>query len=273
MALLLLSLRSNRGHYIFRQNKIFLALPGLLNAFITHKSLGWIYIFCLELFARYHPTSSVRDYENGTEYTKSHLESLVQGSDHGVTLNNKDSLILANEDQVKQMKEELTRTYANDDLSSEKPYKEEQLIQLFDSLEPLDSNLMLKKQFDGFVVPCSPHQVLNLVFPSNQGKLKDLKWGKVFFSRHESEPIVLNYKKKYYFSLPGSGTTSLIDIKFRDKLSAAMQYQIVPVTDHFRILREKSSEGGLMLLGMYMMKEKLGGFFVLREDCESVLFS
>lgn len=274
IAALLLSLRNSRGHFVYRNKKMFLALPELLNAMAAH-SLGWMYIFAQELYTRYHPTSSIRNYESDREYSYENMfiEDASSG-DISKALNNKDILCLGDKSSIEVIKKELIETYGQEEIINETKYKECQLVQVFDSLPTIDSESILAKQYDGFVVPCETKQVLNLIFPeNNKGKLKDLKWGKVFYSKHLVEPVVLNYKKQYYFSVPGSGTTSILDLKFRGEVSAAMAYQTVPIIDYFRCIQPSTETQPCLLLGMYMLREKLGGFFILREDKDSVLFS
>jgi hypothetical protein len=95
-----------------------------------------------------------------------------------------------------------------------------------------------------------------------------VEWGKRFFTPYRGDPLIFICWRKIVFPVPMWGSVSLPEIHFRGKSGAAMTYDHQPWKDHFRVLDDGASSGRRMLLGNWMVREKMGGWFTLEEKPE-----
>ena len=99
-------------------------------------------------------------------------------------------------------------------------------------------------------------------------RLVGVEWGKRFFTPYRGDPLIFICWKKIVFPVPMWGSVSLPEISFRGKAGATMTYDHQPWKDHFRVLDDGAVSGRRMLLGNWMVREKMGGWFTLEEKPE-----
>lgn len=85
-------------------------------------------------------------------------------------------------------------------------------------------------------------------------------WGKRYFTRHVGDPLVVNWKRRYYFPLPAWGNVSMVNMDFRLQETATMRYDMQPWNDYFAVLAPN------VFLGLWTHREKCGGWFTLTLD-------
>lgn len=95
-----------------------------------------------------------------------------------------------------------------------------------------------------------------------------IQWGKRYFSPYRGDPLIFILWGRIVYPMPLWGNVSLPEIAFRGKCGATMVYDHQPWKDHFRVLDDGRESGRRMLLGNWMSREKLGGWFTLEEAPE-----
>jgi hypothetical protein len=96
-------------------------------------------------------------------------------------------------------------------------------------------------------------------------RLVGIEWGKRFFTPYRGDPLIFICWNRLVFPAPMWGSVSLPEIQFRGRSGATMVYDHQPWKDHFRILDDGKVSGRRMLIGNWMVREKMGGWFTLEE--------
>ncbi|TBF87532.1 DUF4334 domain-containing protein [Rhizobium leguminosarum] len=122
--------------------------------------------------------------------------------------------------------------------------EDEPLLALFDSLQPSSSDDILGKWRGGGFA--TGHWLLSA--------LADMRWhGKWFVSERDVKPLIcFNDDDSLYSNLALNGEASLRMMSFRDRVSASIVYDGVPVFGHLRRIDESTLLGivdGKTLLG------------------------
>lgn len=99
-------------------------------------------------------------------------------------------------------------------------------------------------------------------------RVAGVEWGKRYFTPYRGDPLIFICWNRLVFPVPMWGSVSIPDILFRGKTGAAMTYDHQPWKDHFRVLDDGKVSGRRMLLGNWMVREKMGGWFTLEEKPE-----
>lgn len=92
-----------------------------------------------------------------------------------------------------------------------------------------------------------------------------VEWGKRFFTPYRGDPLIFICWKRIVFPVPMWGSVSLPEILLRGKSGATMAYDHQPWMDHFRGLDDGATSGRRMLLGNWMVRGKMGGWFTLEK--------
>jgi len=149
---------------------------------------------------------------------------------------------------------------------------EEDLIQLFDGLEPAERTEMIGKSFRGHIVRANCF--LDLVDRVLIRPLMFLgfAWNKRYRTQHVGDPLLMSWKDWLFFPLPIWGNVGLTSIIFRGKHQATMNYDHQPWQDYFRVLDNGDETGARVYIGLWTAREKTGGWFTLtvRADVETV---
>lgn len=128
-----------------------------------------------------------------------------------------------------------------------KAYTNEQILPLYDQLDPVDIDFMIGTwkggKFDG-------------------GKLPDpINWyGKRFQSANAVDPLLARKPDGTVYSFDKWGMAMLREVKYRDKVSATLIYNIKPIMDYFRKIDDNT------LLGFGEMSGRPTFFFYLTRD-------
>jgi hypothetical protein len=151
-------------------------------------------------------------------------------------------------------------------------FSEEDLIQLFDTLEPAQRAEMIGKSFRGHIVRANCF--LDLVDRVLVRPLMALgfAWNKRYRTQHIGDPLLMSWKELLFFPFPIWGNVGLTSIIFRGKHQATMNYDHQPWQDFFRVLDSGDETGTRVYLGLWTAREKTGGWFTLtvRNDVDTI---
>lgn len=168
-------------------------------------------------------------------------------------------------ERIKELKDRLL-------CKAEMTFAEEELVQVFDSLEPAQRSDMIGKSYRGHIVRSGCF--LDLVDKVIVAPLKKLgfQWGKRYRTQHIGDPLLMCFRDKYFFPLPLWGNVGLSSIEFRNKHQVTMNYDHQPWQDYFRVLDDGKRTGDAVYLGLWTDREKTGGWFTLtvRRDVETL---
>ncbi len=129
-------------------------------------------------------------------------------------------------------------------MASGEAYTNEQILPLYDLLDPVDIDFMIGTwkggKFDG-------------------GKMPDpINWyGKRFNAVNDAEPLLARKPDGTIYSFDKWGMAQLREIKFRGKVSGSLIYDSKPIMDYFRKIDDNT------LIGFGEMKGKPTFFFYL----------
>lgn len=128
-----------------------------------------------------------------------------------------------------------------------KAYTTEELLPLYDQLDPVDIDFMLGTWKGG---------------KFDAGKSPDpIKWyGKRFNSANDAEPLLARKPDGSIYSFDKWGMAQLREVKFRGKVSASLIYDNKAIMDYFRKIDDNT------LLGLGEMKGNLTFFFYLTRE-------
>lgn len=135
----------------------------------------------------------------------------------------------------------------NEMIASGKAYTNDDILPLFDQLDPVNIDEMIGTWKGG---------------KFDAGKSPDpINWyGKRFNSAYDAEPLLASKPDGTIYSFDKWGMAQLREIKFRDKVSGSLIYNQKPLMDYFRKIDDDT------LLGLGEMKGKLLFFFYLKRD-------
>lgn len=144
------------------------------------------------------------------------------------------------------------------------PLDDDSIWNLFDSLPPPATNEMFGT-WRGKVLRSGSILTIPSVFGETPNRWIGCDWGKRFLTPYKGDPLIWIGWKKLIVPLPVWGNVSMPESSMRGEVGATMVYDHQPWQDHFRILDDGKISGRRMLLGMWMSREKNGGWFTLEE--------
>ncbi|MGW7641395.1 DUF4334 domain-containing protein [Streptomyces decoyicus] len=125
-------------------------------------------------------------------------------------------------------------------------YDNAKLAELFDQLEPVDTDLLIGTWQGGGFEDTSENAAL----------LTKMRWyGKRFVDAEHVEPLLCRDEDGTVFSYEEMGLATLHEVTYRGKQSTAMVYDQLPIIDHFRRLTDN------VLLCVMDKKEAPADFF------------
>jgi len=147
-------------------------------------------------------------------------------------------------------------------------YKEIDLVRLYDSLPPVKSEeILVGRTFDGKILRTNA-SVLDIAewFAIRPLSYFGISWGKRYRTKHVGDPLLFNWAKKIYIPNPSCGSVGVCDITWRGVNTGTMSYDNQVWNDYFRILEHDPSTDRLVLLGAWVARAKVGGWFTLTWD-------
>jgi hypothetical protein len=132
-------------------------------------------------------------------------------------------------------------------IQSGQAYTTEQIMPLYDQLDPVDIEFMLGTWKGG---------------KFDAGKSPDpIRWyGKRFNSANNAEPLLARKPDGTIYSFDKWGMAQLREIKYRGKVSASLIYDNKPIMDYFRKIDDQT------LIGLGEMKGTITFFFYLSRE-------
>jgi hypothetical protein len=145
-------------------------------------------------------------------------------------------------------------------------YDEQDILALFDVLPAADTKEhLLGNTFDGKILRTGgsvldlPAALLNPPL-----RLMGFGWGKRYVTHHVGDPLLLNWLQTIYCPIPAWGNVGCLNMTWRGKCTATMNYDMQYWKDYFVILEDSGEE--LVLLGSWTSREQTGGWFTLTLD-------
>jgi hypothetical protein len=145
-------------------------------------------------------------------------------------------------------------------------YTEADIVRLFDSLPTVSAEKdLIGRVWEGQILRTNrsaldfAHYAINLPL-----KLLGFQWGKRYCTADRGDPLFLRWRNRFYIPLPFWGNVAMMDIRWRGKATATMNYDHQPWRDYFRLLSDEN--GNVVLLGVWTHKHIAGGWFTLSLD-------
>lgn len=144
--------------------------------------------------------------------------------------------------------------------------REEDVVQLFDTLEPAVSSTMVGHTFRGSIV-ITDSMLDVLQYPIKWLRSVNVGLGKRFFTPYYGDPLIVRLpNNEIIIPFPFLGNVGLHELEYRGKKQATMVYDNQPWMDQFRILDDgKDSGGEVTVLGVWNVRDVAGGWFVLTQ--------
>jgi len=145
-------------------------------------------------------------------------------------------------------------------------HTEADIVRLFDTLPVTEANDdLINRVWSGKILRTN-RSALDFAYWAIHLPLKLLgfQWGKRYCTAEKGDPLYLRWLNKIYLPLPIWGNVAMIDIKWRGKTTATMNYDHQPWRDYFRLLH--SEDGKIVMLGVWTHKHIAGGWFTLTLD-------
>lgn len=145
-------------------------------------------------------------------------------------------------------------------------YTEADIVRLFDTLPTVSAEKdLIGRVWQGKVLR-TKRSALDFAHYAIVKPLKLLgfQWGKRYCTANKGDPLFLRWRNRFYVPVPLWGNVSMIDIKWRGKMTATMNYDHQPWRDYFRLL--SNQDGKMVLLGVWTHKHIAGGWFTLTLD-------
>lgn len=147
-------------------------------------------------------------------------------------------------------------------------YTEADIVRLFDSLPTVSAeDDLVGRVWQGKILRTN-RSALDFAYYAIHKPFSMLgfQWGKRYCSANKGDPLFLRWRNRCYIPVPFWGNVSMIDIKWRGKTTATMNYDHQPWRDYFRLL--SNNDGKVVLLGVWTHKHIAGGWFTLTLDAE-----
>jgi hypothetical protein len=145
-------------------------------------------------------------------------------------------------------------------------YNEADVVRLFDSLPVASAEKdLINRVWEGKILRTN-RSALDFAYWAINWPLKLLgfQWGKRYCTANKGDPLFLRWLNLVYLPLPMWGNVAMIDIKWRGKTTATMNYDHQPWRDYFRVL--SNEDGQVVMLGVWTHKHIAGGWFTLTLD-------
>jgi len=145
-------------------------------------------------------------------------------------------------------------------------HTEADIVRLFDTLPAASAEKdLIGKVWSGKILRTN-RSALDFAHYAIHKPLKMLgfQWGKRYCSANKGDPLFLRWRDRFYMPVPFWGNVSMIEIRWRGKTTATMNYDHQPWRDYFRVLSKEN--GKVVLLGVWTHKHISGGWFTLTLD-------
>ena len=145
-------------------------------------------------------------------------------------------------------------------------YNEADIVRLFDSLPTVSADKdLINRVWEGKILRTN-RSALDFAYYAIHLPLKllGLQWGKRYCTANKGDPLFIRWLNLVYLPIPFWGNVSMIDIRWRGKTTATMNYDHQPWRDYFRLLSDEN--GNVVLLGVWTHKHIAGGWFTLTLD-------